>query len=325
MSFAAVAMAGAAVVGTVASSVIQAGAARESAETQAESADRALALQREQWQQQRADIGPWREAGVRGLAQMERLARQGPPEFAPFTAPRALDPRQFAFRPPPAFQPPTAEDLARDPSYQFRLAEGQRALERGASARGGLLGGGAMRGLERYAQDYASQEYGNVYAREFGEYGQRYNEALGQNQLRYGRALTQNEAQMQRALQEYQTRYNVGMGGWQQEMAPWQALAGLGGTAATNLGQLGGEYASRAGDLLTGQGAALAAGQIGSADAWRQGLGSLSRIGQQGLQNYYLGQQMQPAAAPGAGGYTPNMGYQPQPLGYEPWRYNLGE
>lgn len=268
MSFIAVG-AGIAVAGTVAASAIQASAARNAAETQAESAGQALTVQQQQYQQQREDIGPWREAGVRGLGQFERLARQGPPQFAPFTAPGALDPRSHAFR------PPGAEDLARDPSYQFRLAEGQRALERGASARGGLLSGGALRELERYAQNYASTEYGNVYTR-----------ALGENQLGYGRALTQNEAEMQRALQQYQTRYNVGIGQWQAQLAPWQTLAGFGQQAGTNLAQLSGQYASQAGNLLTDRGAAIAAGQIGSANALAQGIGSVTNTAQQGLGMY---------------------------------------
>jgi hypothetical protein len=296
MSFIAVAVAGVAAAGTIAATSIQASSAKKAAAQQAESADQAVALQREMWQQQREDIGPWREAGVRGLRQLERFARQGPPPMDPFTAPRALDPSQFAFR------APTAADLTRDPSYQFRLAEGQKALERGAAARGGLLGGGFARGLERYAQDYASTEYGNVY-----------NRALGENQLRYGRALTANEQRMQRALQQYQTRYNAGMGQWQAQLAPWQTLAGFGQTAATHLAQLGGQYASNVGDLLTGQGAALAAGTIGSANAWSQGLGSLSNIGQQGLSNYYLGRMMQPQAAPGT--------YNPNTAPYDAWAY----
>ncbi len=52
-----------------------------------------------------------------------------------------------------------------DPGYNFRIGEGERALERSAAARGGLLSGGYGRRLTRYAQDYASNEYTNVYNR----------------------------------------------------------------------------------------------------------------------------------------------------------------
>ena len=52
-----------------------------------------------------------------------------------------------------------------DPGYEFRLNEGQRVLERGAAAAGGLLSGGFGRRAIRYGQDYASNEYTNVYNR----------------------------------------------------------------------------------------------------------------------------------------------------------------
>ena len=88
MSFLAVGVsAGVAVAGTVASSAIQAGAAKKAGKQQAKSADAALELQREQYEQQRADLAPWRSAGGRALGQLERLAQQGPPRMNPWRAP----------------------------------------------------------------------------------------------------------------------------------------------------------------------------------------------------------------------------------------------
>lgn len=52
-----------------------------------------------------------------------------------------------------------------DPSYQFRLQEGQKALERSAIARGGGLGGGTAKALARYGQNMASTEYGAAFDR----------------------------------------------------------------------------------------------------------------------------------------------------------------
>ena len=52
-----------------------------------------------------------------------------------------------------------------DPGYNFRFNEGARGLERSAAARGGLLSGGFGKAMTRYGQDYASNEYGNVYNR----------------------------------------------------------------------------------------------------------------------------------------------------------------
>jgi len=52
-----------------------------------------------------------------------------------------------------------------DPSYQWRLNQGVNALENSAAARGGLLSGNTARGITDYAQNAASQEYGNQFAR----------------------------------------------------------------------------------------------------------------------------------------------------------------
>lgn len=56
-----------------------------------------------------------------------------------------------------------------DPGYAFRLSEGMKALERSAAARGGLLSGATMKGLQRYGQDLASQEYQNAFNRYYAE------------------------------------------------------------------------------------------------------------------------------------------------------------
>lgn len=55
--------------------------------------------------------------------------------------------------------------FTKTPGYDFRLGEGQRSLEAGLAARGGLYSGAAMKALNRYGQDYASNEYGNYLAR----------------------------------------------------------------------------------------------------------------------------------------------------------------
>jgi hypothetical protein len=52
-----------------------------------------------------------------------------------------------------------------DPSYQWRLQQGQQALERSAAARGGSLGGAAAKAMARYGQGAASTEYGAAFDR----------------------------------------------------------------------------------------------------------------------------------------------------------------
>jgi hypothetical protein len=59
----------------------------------------------------------------------------------------------------------SASDFEQDPGYAFRQSEGMKALERSASARGSLLSGGTLKGIQRFGQDLASQEYGNAFNR----------------------------------------------------------------------------------------------------------------------------------------------------------------
>jgi len=59
----------------------------------------------------------------------------------------------------------TAEDAQIDPGYQFRLSEAQKAIQRSAAARGGVLGTAALRQQERYAQGLASEEFSKAFDR----------------------------------------------------------------------------------------------------------------------------------------------------------------
>lgn len=49
-----------------------------------------------------------------------------------------------------------------DPSMQFAMSEGQKALERSAAARGGVLSGAALKDLTQYATGLASTNYNNA-------------------------------------------------------------------------------------------------------------------------------------------------------------------
>lgn len=295
MSFVAVAVAGVGAAAAIGSAALSASASKKAAKTQAESADEAVALQREQWLQAREDIAPWREAGAWALPQLQQMIRRG--MGAPFRGPAPLDPRRFAFT------APTAETMQRDPGYQFRVAEGMRALEGSAAARGGLLSGGAMRGAMELGQNLGSQEYGNVYQR-----------ALGENQLRYGRALTGNQEQYNRALTAWQARQGM-------NQAQYNRLAGLanvGQQSSEYLGRLGANYANQAGDLLTSQGAALAAGQLGAANAWgsalNQGANTLGGLGM-----LYMARR--PPPSPQQAGYSPTGGNSWGTPPYDPWAW----
>ena len=57
------------------------------------------------------------------------------------------------------------ELLANDPGVAFRMAEGRKALEASAAAKGGLLSGPTLAALQRQGQELSSQEYGNAWNR----------------------------------------------------------------------------------------------------------------------------------------------------------------
>ena len=123
---------------TLASGLMGAQAAKDSAKIQAKSADRATALQREMFEKQLEMQKPWQEAGEQALNKL-----------IPLTDYTAFGMDQFQA----------------DPGYAFRLSEGMKGLERSAAARGGLLSGATLKGIQRYGQDMASQEYTNAFNR----------------------------------------------------------------------------------------------------------------------------------------------------------------
>jgi hypothetical protein len=140
---------------TVGGSIIGGGLAaqggRDAANTQAQAADRAAALQKQMFDEQQRMSAPYREAGVTGQNRLMELlglgGNTGAEGYGKYS-------RDFGM-----------SDFQEDPGYAFRLSEGQKALDRQAAARGGLISGGALKAATRYGQDMGSQEYGNAYNR----------------------------------------------------------------------------------------------------------------------------------------------------------------
>jgi hypothetical protein len=129
------------------------------------------------------------------------------PEFNPIQAPG------YDFT---AYQAPTGEDVLQDPSYKFRLGQGEQALERSAAAKGVLGSGGTLKDIMGYGQNFASQEYSNVASRALEAAKMKSDQEIARNQLLSGdyRALVQQETQ--RAMAENANRYNswAKMGDW---------------------------------------------------------------------------------------------------------------
>lgn len=124
--------------GAVGAAALGSSASKKAASTQAGAADRASALQMEQFERQVELQEPWRKAGEQALNKLIPLT----------------DYQQFGM-----------QQFQQDPGYGFRMSEGMKALERSAAARGGLMSGAAMKGIQRFGQDLASQEYQNAFNR----------------------------------------------------------------------------------------------------------------------------------------------------------------
>lgn len=171
------AVATAIVVSGVAGALISSNASRQAAKSAANAANRATDTQWRMYEQGRDDQAPWREAGAWSLGQLRELMAPGG-EFN----------RSF-----------TMQDYQADPGYAFRLQQGQKSIEQGAAARGGLLSGGSLKALSRYSQGLASQEYGNAYDRWRAGIQDRYGRlsnlaGLGQSSVSQTGALGQNAA-----------------------------------------------------------------------------------------------------------------------------------
>jgi hypothetical protein len=128
-------MTAAAIVG---STLISSNAAGRAANTQAAASDRAADLQYKQYKEDVARQKPFYDVGVNALPELVAASKYTPFGMDQFQA---------------------------DPGYAFRLSEGQKALERSAAARGGLLSGGTGKALQRFGQEMGSQEYTNAFNR----------------------------------------------------------------------------------------------------------------------------------------------------------------
>jgi hypothetical protein len=144
--------------GNLGSAAINAGAASKASGILQDSAAGSNALLKTIYDQNRADLEPWRTSGVNALTRLSSLTKPGS----------------------------QMSELEMDPGYNFRLSEGLKSIEKSAAARGLLQSGGTLKGVNRYAQDYASGEYGNVVNRLLAQAG------LGQTATNAGVQANQN-------------------------------------------------------------------------------------------------------------------------------------
>ena len=125
----------------------QADAAKQASQTQADANRYAADIQYKMFQEQQALEKPWLDVGKNALARLSTGLERGGEFGTPFTQ----------------------TNWQQDPGYAFRLEEGQRALDRSAAARGGLISGNALKAAQRYGQAMGSQEYQNAFDRYYRE------------------------------------------------------------------------------------------------------------------------------------------------------------
>jgi hypothetical protein len=124
----------------------------QAARAQKSAANQAAATQREMFDRQVELQEPFRQAGMTAQNRLMTLlgldgGEAGAADFGRYG-------RDFGM-----------SDFEADPGYGFRMSEGMKALERSAAARGGLLSGTTLKGVQRFGQDLASQEYQNAFNR----------------------------------------------------------------------------------------------------------------------------------------------------------------
>ena len=127
----------------IAKGVIAKKAADKQADSTLQATRESLALQEKIYNQNRTDSMPWLNAGSGAITQLSSLLAPGGDLTKDFTS----------------------ADFKADPGYDFRLAEGNKALQRSAAANGNLYSGGTLKALTRYNQGFASNEFQNAYNR----------------------------------------------------------------------------------------------------------------------------------------------------------------
>ena len=173
-------MAGVVAAAVVGSAYLSSQAAKKAANTQAGAAAAATDAQERMFERQTELQEPFREAGMAGQNRLLQLLgisnkpkelgadasaeekTQYARDLAEYNA--LVGSKDYGKYGSAEFTP--AQFTAnQDPGYAFRMSEGMKALERSAAARGGLLAGAQMKGIQRFGQDLASQEYQNAFNR----------------------------------------------------------------------------------------------------------------------------------------------------------------
>ena len=126
-------------------------AAKKASKAQVQASQDANAAQQRMFEEQKALQEPFRQGGLTAQNEIMQLLGIGGDQAAAGYGSMA---KAFG-----------TDQFQQDPGYAFRQSEGMKALERSAAARGNLMSGSTMKGIQRFGQDLASQEYQNAFNR----------------------------------------------------------------------------------------------------------------------------------------------------------------
>ncbi len=154
----------------------QAKAARNAASLAAQAGEQARIDQNRALRQIESDVRPFRQFGTQALSELGQFLGLNAGDE---------DPNVTSNR--------VAELVANTPGAKFRAREGQRAVERGAAARGLLNSGRSLRETARFSDNLASQEFDNAVRRLFGgvQVGQNATNTLANARAGNANALTE--------------------------------------------------------------------------------------------------------------------------------------
>lgn len=267
---------------------INAKAAKDAADKQLIAAREALALQEKEWAKMQENMKPYLAAGGAGLNQLAYGI--GLPGYEGTGEAGYL---QKAFS-----EQDFAKDFQTSPGYEFRLSEGIKALDRTASANGNLLSGQQLKGVTRFGQEYASNEYANAYARAYGSFVQ--NQDSQYNHLANMANMGQNTAvQMGNAGMNYATGYgntllgatsaanNYNVNAANQNAAAAIAAAQAQGTGLTNAANIQQNMANLAGQYGINSASILGNAGIAKANANASAYTGIANIFSNALGQYY--------------------------------------
>lgn len=118
----------------------------KAAKAQKKGADHAVAEQRREYDQDRADLAPYRETGTAALGKLASMYGITPSGAITGTAGGGTG---------------YVDDggYSASPGYAFQLQQGTQAAERSAAARGQLASGGTMKAIARYTTGLAANDY----------------------------------------------------------------------------------------------------------------------------------------------------------------------